>query len=216
MARFDKIKSRASIKSSLTCFKAVDSTDVSDVVVINNNENEFIEKALSLKYKTIIFLTQNITYKRFKDDRIEIKFAYLAKNTSEINKARKNFDYVFAFAERQFFESKVDHIINAELSDKKDSFHYKNTSLNQVHAILCKQNNITITFNVGLLMSGIKKQQVVFGRMLQNALLVRKYKLKYSLFSFAESPEAMIDPILLRSLVPTLGLQIVKIKKQQI
>jgi len=174
-----------------------------DVVMPNNNEQEFIDTAIALGYGEIVFLTSNSKYIAPKSDNILVKTAYLLKDPSEINPARKCFDYVFAPAERKFFESDVDYIIDSELSDRKDSFHYRNTFLNQVHAKLAKENGISIVFSFrNLLYSTV----VIIGRMLQNAALVTKYRLQFCAFSMARKPCEMRSNTILAALLSVLGL----------
>jgi hypothetical protein len=159
-----------------------------DVVIPNNNEQDFISVALTLGYAEIVFLSTNMNYSRPKSDLIRIKTAYLLKDVSEISRAKRNFDYVFAVSERKFFESRIDFIIDSEFSDRKDSFHYRSTGLNQVHAELSKRNDIFIVFNFGSL---FLNSRTIFGRMLQNATLVKKYNLGYATFSLAKHPLLM-------------------------
>jgi hypothetical protein len=184
-----------------------------DVVVPNNNEKELIEMAIKSGFEELVLLSENINYQYdirkylVPEGKIIIKKGFLAKDISHISKARKRFDYIFANAERKFFEQKIDYIINSELSDRKDSFHYRNTSLNQVHAKLAKENNITIVFNLGLLLeSNMRNKQIFFGRMLQNARLVNKYKLKHAIFSLASKPSEMRGPVVMKAMENVLGL----------
>lgn len=156
-----------------------------DVVMPNKNEEDFIEMALSLGYDEIVFLTKDIKY-RYSSDKIKIKTAFLVSTTNQISVARKNFDYVFAEADRQFFESKVDYIINSALSDRKDSFHYKRTALNQVHAKLCREKGIGLVFSFSNLL--IRNRIQTIGRMFQNAMIAKKYKLHVLSFSLARDP----------------------------
>lgn len=174
-----------------------------DVVIPNKNEDEFIEMALSLGYKEIVFLSKDLKYK-YSSNRINVKKAYLASTTNQIGQAKKNFDYVFAPADRMFFESKVHYIINAELFDRKDSFHYRKTSLNQVHAKLARDNNIVIVYSFNNLLD--KNRIVTLGRMFQNAKLINKYKLKHESFSLATSPINMKSRTILDALKKVLGL----------
>jgi len=174
-----------------------------DVVIPNNNEQEFIDAAIALGYDTIVFLTVNSRYVAPKSDKIIIKKAYLLKDPSEINPARNTFDYVFAPATRKFFESEVDYIIDSELSDRKDSFHYRNTSLNHIHAKLAKDNSIVIVFSFRNLLSN---PLLILGRMMQNSRIVRKYKLSYQSFSMAKKPSEMRSRVILKALESVLGL----------
>jgi hypothetical protein len=98
--------------------------DKFDVVIPNKNEDEFIEQARALGYKSIVFLTTDMNYIKPTTSKFIIKTAYLVKDISEISRARKRFDYLFARAERKFFEMKVDYILNVESITRKDSFQY--------------------------------------------------------------------------------------------
>lgn len=157
--------------------------------------------ALSLGYDEIVFLSKNIKYTH-SSERIKVKTAFLASNTNQISIARKNFNYVFAEAERQFFESKVDYIINAELFDRKDSFHYKRTALNQVHAKLCREKDICVVFSFNNLLGRNRVQTI--GRMFQNAVIARKYKLNTISFSMAKDAMHMKSGNVLDALLKVL------------
>jgi RNase P/RNase MRP subunit p30 len=196
---------------------------VFDVVYANGAENEFIKKAALLGYTHIVLLTTNPNYVAPKSEKILIKKAYLLKEVSEIARLRNKFDYLFAPAERRFFEQRVDFIINAELSSLKDSFHYRSTSLNQVHAELARKNGITIVFGFNnLLMTRVYKLdnissntssnyknsiQSILGKMYQNAILVRKYRLKNASFSMASDPSMMRSKNILTSLISVLSIE---------
>lgn len=174
-----------------------------DVVMPDGNEEEFIDMAVYLGYKEVVFLSRNIKYK-YSSDRMKVKTAFLVSTTNHISVARKNFDYVFAPAERQFFESKIDYFINAEIFDRKDSFHYKRTALNQVHAKLCREKDSCIVFSFSTLLEENKIQTL--GRMFQNAVIVRKYKLNADAFSLARNPIDMKSRTTLDALLRVLGI----------
>jgi len=174
-----------------------------DMVIPNNNEEEFIERAIALGYTEIIFLSMNINYAKPVTEIINIKTAYLLKDVSEITPARKRFDYVCAKPERKYFESKVDFILDSELSDRKDNFHYKSTGLNQVHAGLIKENDIRLVISFNNLFLDVCN---VLGKLFQNAILIKKYKLNHSTFSVATRPELMRSRCILTALETVLGL----------
>lgn len=174
-----------------------------DVVIPNNNEEEFIERALALRYTELVFLSMNINYVKPSSENIIIKTAYLLRDVSEISQARKRFDYVCAKSERKYFESKIDFILDAELSDRKDSFHYKSTGLNQVHAGLARENEIKIILSFSNLFLDTCN---VLGKLFQNAVLIKKYKLKFFTLSMATRPELMRSRTILDALESVLGL----------
>jgi RNase P/RNase MRP subunit p30 len=159
-----------------------------DVVMPEGNEEQFIATARSLGYRRIVFLTDDMDYKAPKNKDVDVKTAYLLRNISQLNLVRKRFDHIFADATRELFESKVDFIAGLEESDRKDSFHYRSTSLNQVHALLARKNGIILAFNFSTILDD---PFIMLGRMMQNASLVRKYKLQHSIFSFAKRPSEM-------------------------
>ena len=173
---------------------------MSDAVFPDRNEEEFIDMALKLGYDEIIFISGNPSY-TYESGRIRIKKAFFA---GKQDKKPKSFDYLFAPAERKFFESTPDFIINAELSDRKDSVHYRRSALNQVHAKLCRENDIALVFSFGNLLAG--KRAITLGRMMQNAMLARKYKLKTAAFSLARDPWQMRSRTVLDALMKVLGL----------
>jgi hypothetical protein len=178
-----------------------------DVVIANNNEKEFIDTAIALGYDEILFLTKDINYKKIEDSRIKIRTGYLLHDPSEINRARKYFDYLFAAAQRKFFECKADYILDSENSERKDSFHYRNTSLNQVHAKLAKENGLSIVFGFSALLNSMRRErQMILGRMYQNAQISRKYKLNNSFFSMSKSPIEMRSKTLLSAFSDVLRL----------
>ena len=177
-----------------------------DVVIPNNNENALIDRAVLLGHKELIFLTSDFNYVKKsldfkKDSRIKISLGILITNPNNLNKV-KGFDYTFAFAERKFFECKVDFIIDAEYSDRKDSFHYKSTSLNQVHAELSKNHNHTIIFSFNNLINNPS----VFGKMYQNAELCKKYSINTRVFSMSQSPDLIRSRTILDALETVLKL----------
>jgi hypothetical protein len=181
----------------------VDVTQNFDVVIPNDNEEEFIERALALGCKEIVFLSMNINYIRPSSNLISVKTAYLLKDISEISQARKKFDYIFAKSERKYFESKVDFILDAELSDRKDTFHYRATGLNQVHAGLARENKIKIILSFSNLFLDTCN---VMGKLFQNAVLIKKYKLNYLTLSIATRPELMRSRAILSALESVLGM----------
>jgi len=177
-----------------------------DVVMPDGNEQEFIDVALSVGYDELVFLVDNPKYVfPLKNCGIKIRTAYMLGSTNDLSKARQGFDLIFAVANREYFECKVDYIINSELSDRKDSFHYKSTTLNQVHAKLAKENKISVVFSFNLLLDE-KLRRLTLGRMLQNAVLVKKYKLQHSTFSMARRPEEMRSREVRTALEKVLGL----------
>jgi len=183
-----------------------------DVVLPNGNESELIQMAIRIGFTDIIFLTtrSDYVYKSI-HSRIRVHTAYLIKNMDEISRMRKRFDYIFARAERQFFESDVDFVVGLEAPTGNDSFHYRNTAFNQVHARLCKEHNIKIALDIGMLKNvSFVETLCAFGRMMQDATLIKKQRLSSSCYSFATKPYEMMPPESLIGVAAVLGLKTFK------
>ena len=179
-----------------------------DIVYANGNEKEFIDMAECLGFSKIVLLTSDINY-RFvvSNPKVLVQTAFLLKDQSQIVRARKNFDFIVATSERKFFEQKVDFIIDLEFSDRRDSFHYRNTSLNQVHAKLARDNGISLVFDFGTLLHYENSlRQMYLGRMLQNSMIARKYSINSFVFSLARSPLEMRSCDVLNALSEVLSL----------
>ncbi len=180
-----------------------------DVLIPKNNEKELIEEAIRLKYKEIVMLTDKKEYKL--DDSVKttvtkskiiIKTAFFLRNPAEFSRVRNKFDYIFAYPERKFFEMNIDYVFNLEMLPEKDSFHFRRTPLNQVTAKLCSEHSIKIAFEYSLV-----ENKVALGRMMQNSVLIRKYKLDFDVFSFASSVNEMHSKNKMKSLLNVLGMK---------
>ncbi len=81
---------------------------------------------------------------------------------------------------------KVDILLSPELNDKKDSFHYRKSGLNQVLCKLAKKNDIAIGFDFSLLLRTEERAKIL-GRMFFNYKLCKKYKVKMIFSNFSKS-----------------------------
>lgn len=164
------------------------------IVKPKNNEEELILMAENLGFKEILLLYEKeaAKYQNKSKSSIKIITGFLIKNVSEINKATKNNDLIFAPAQRSFFENKkIKYLINAEAMQEKDSVHQRRAGLDDVMCKLAKQNHQVVVFNTKY---NIYCRQEVLGRMMQNARLCRKYKLKTLVATFASTPLEMRAP----------------------
>ncbi len=113
--------------------------------------------------------------------------------SKNINKLQKSDQLVCAESEdsRMLVESKrVDIIVNAELYEQKDSLHQRRAGINEVICKLAKKNCVAIGFNFSLLLHTEGKQRArLLGRMQQNAMLARKYKVPVVISCFASKIE---------------------------
>ena len=103
--------------------------------------------------------------------------------------------------------SRVDIVFNVETLFSRDALHSKNSGLNQVILCHAAQNNVAIGFNFSLLLRASDAQRpLLLGRMIQNVLLCRKYKVRMVLSSLAQEPYAMRDAKDLLAFARVLGM----------
>ncbi|MBU1198453.1 MAG: hypothetical protein KKF46_08090 [Nanoarchaeota archaeon] len=165
-----------------------------DIVIPKNNEQEILDMAIQLGFKELIFLYTDLNKKPLvlKSDKIKLYTAGLAMQTKDVDKAGKNYDFVFGPAQRAFFENKkIKYLVNAETDEKKDFLYQKRAGLDDVMCRLAKEKNQIIVFNMQI----IAEKPLVLARMVQNAKLCRKYKVDFLAASFATSPLEMRSPI---------------------
>ncbi len=167
-----------------------------DVVLPKNNEEEFVVMSQKLGIK-LLFL-----YPEEKKNSCLLTHNVLLRSSVPTFYAGEDI--------RKALESPGIHVVyNSECSPKKDSLHYRNSGLNQVLCAIAKKKNKIIAFNIGSLLNSSKQEQaVLFGRMQQNIMLCKKYKVIISLTSFAESPYHLIAPSEMESVGVLLGLQV--------
>lgn len=77
---------------------------------------------------------------------------------------------------------KVKILVNPHMNQMRDSLHFRSSGLNQVLCILCNKNNVAVGFSL----NGLDDQKLL-GRVKQNIMLCRKYKVKMKFFTFAEN-----------------------------
>lgn len=102
----------------------------------------------------------------------------------------------------------IDLIYDLETSPRQDFLHHRNSGLNQVLCRLLQQKKIAyaIAFST-LLRATSPKRYILLGRIMQNILLCRKYKVPMVLASFAQTPFELRSAGELQSLGISLGMQ---------
>lgn len=182
-----------------------------DVVIPNNDEQDFVDMALKLGYDSLCFLYSVDKIKKFQCDKIKIFTGVLADSRT-IEKCRKLADFVFFKAEGDYrlviekFRPSV--VFDLELVDLKANLHYRVSGLNHVLANIASEKNVIVAFNFGNVLStqGWQRSEVI-SRMLQNILLCQKYKAKMLIASFAKFPWQMSSPHDLQSFFRVLGMK---------
>ncbi|MBI2508058.1 hypothetical protein HYV89_03840 [Candidatus Woesearchaeota archaeon] len=129
--------------------------------------------------------------KRFGFEKIYFVDLIEAKDANELKrKTSKNDGLVAVRANkpllRGIFESKkVDIVVGLECIEDKDDLHYRKSGLDQVLCSLADKHRISIGFSFDELLNAKDKGKMI-GRMMQNAVLCKKYKVNVVVASFSK------------------------------
>mgnify|MGYP001431659095 CR=1 FL=1 len=195
-----------------------------DIVIPNNNEEEFITIAEKLGYKELMFiysfdndinLKDNISKKKEiegKNKKIKIHYGILAdlKNIQKINnklKNKKEFVVIKSSnANREVIEKpKANLVFALEEYGWKDYMHQRASGLNQILCRLANKNKVIIGFSLNTLFNS-NHSNLILGRITQNIKLCRKFKVKTMIGSFTSNPYQMRSPHDIISLFTLLGM----------
>jgi RNase P/RNase MRP subunit p30 len=195
-----------------------------DIVIPNNNEEEFITIAEKLGIKELMFLYPYENYIKLKDNinkkkeiegknkKIKIHYGILAdlKNIQKINnKLKDKKDFVVmkcSNANREVIEKpKANLVFALEEYGWKDYMHQRASGLNQILCRLANKNKVAIGYSISSLLDS-KDKSVILGRIIQNIMLCRKFKVKTVIASFTSNPYQMRSPHDLISLFTMLGM----------
>lgn len=177
-----------------------------EIVLPENNEEDFLSMAERLGHKQVTFVYPLMHYteksKKAYPGKIAIQYGIIAK-PDEVLKAKSMC--------RRVIVANSDHnrlvieklrptlIYNLEISPKKDSMHQRNSGLNHILCAFASQHHVAIGFNYSLLQQK-ERRSVILGRMMQNMMLCRKYKLSVMFASFSADPWKMRAPTDVESL----------------
>ena len=175
---------------------------LTDICIPNGNEEEFIEIALKLGTKSLLFLYEPKKardIKKIDNKGIKIYTANLIlKNT---NKQGIN----FSKANLHTIENKyISHLYDFESLEEKDNHHYRRSGVNQAIAKKIKEQNKTMIISVEQIITN-KEPHKIIGRVQQNLELAKKYKLQIAIASMAQKPENMRPEKEMQALIKTLG-----------
>ncbi len=160
-----------------------------------NGFNELIvlglkkEEAKNLNPEPEAVLKKTEKHQKKKKNSIKIISALFVeqKDFSRIPKLEKEYEIIMARGSRQAFESKQVKLIVPDTDYPKDHTHYRNSGIDQILAKIAKQKNKTIIFDFSELLNSSKKQ-LVLGRWMQNARILKKYKVCFEICSLASQP----------------------------
>jgi len=83
---------------------------------------------------------------------------------------------------RALSDKNIDMVVSIEKNCGKDFMKFRNSGLNQVLCKLAKKNKIVIGFNFDDLLEA-KNRADILGKMIQNIMLCRKYKVEMYVYS---------------------------------
>ena len=176
-----------------------------DIVLPKNNEKEFIEVAEKLGYAELCFLypieefsltskQTSLQPKQTFETKLKISYGIFC-SSSQIQKAKQLAKFVVVKADenqRRIIESSPSMITDLEYISVRDSFHYRNSGLNQVLCGLAAKNNVSIGFNFNSVLNAQQSDRnLILGRMKQNIKFCQKYKVRMVMTSFARTPYEM-------------------------
>jgi hypothetical protein len=101
----------------------------------------------------------------------------------------------------------ADVLFSAESTQPRDYIHQRGSGLNQVLCALARKNKVAIGFSFSDILAarGSQRAQLI-GRMMQNIMLCRKYKVRMLIGSFAKDPWKMRSPHDLQSFFAVIGM----------
>jgi len=163
-----------------------------DVCIPKDNELEFIQIAQRLGTKGLLFLYCD---EKLEKEQIQ-KVSSLQKDTKVklytgllILKNTNKPGITFAKAEQQNIENRnLKFMFDFEEQEEKDSFHYRRSGANQVLCNIMKDKNKVFVLDMEKIITSKQKEKLL-GRMQQNLMLIKKYKLDSIICSFSTKPE---------------------------
>ena len=179
-----------------------------DIVIPKNNEEELLAIAKKLGYSGLLFIYDKTKKSNLKN----CKTGLICKNSHEINKNKGKIDFILANNEIGYNDKRVDFVFDLEKNSKKDYIHHRGSGMNHVTAKQLAQNKTSLAFDFNSVLKSKQKDKII-GKMMQNVMLCRKYKVKTIIASFATSPYEMRAAKDLISFGITLGMNPGEAKK---
>jgi RNase P/RNase MRP subunit p30 len=187
-----------------------------DVVFPEDNEDAFVDRARLLGISELCFVyPQDVDLVRVKKKLQDIPFPCRIGLLvdGELQRKKKTDAEVLLFYSsekkhlRHVIEKQKAHVVFAiEDNGTKEYTHMRNAGMNQVLAKLLKQKNVAWGISFSSLLNALRQHRVrLFGRIMQNMRLQRKYGFPIMCASFAKTPEEMRATKDLLSLLVTLG-----------
>jgi hypothetical protein len=184
-----------------------------DIVFPHNNEEEFyaMAQALGVKELVCVYASKEAAARAPQPPSgLKVKHAFLAE-PRKARDLRKQGLMVFVRCSDQdravLEQGAADVLFGTESSQPKDYIHQRGSGFNQVFAGLARKNNVAIGFSLSEILSATGSVRARFmGRMMQNIVVCRKYRVKMVAGSFASDPWKMRSPHDLQSFFVELGM----------
>jgi len=173
-----------------------------DIVIPDNNEEEFIAIARKLGYKTLCFLYNYDNYQSKKKNFADILGIKIVKGVLADGKNLKKIknkieeDTVFVAAkssdkDREIMEGSLANLIfSFEENQRRDFIHQRASGLNHILCSLARKNNIAIGFSFASILNARDRHEIL-GRITQNLRMCKRFKVKTIMASFAKNPYEM-------------------------
>ncbi len=103
----------------------------------------------------------------------------------------------------------VDILLDPHQGMRRDKLQQRDSGLNEVLCKLAKENDIAIGFSLHLILN-TKKREELFGRIMQNIELCKKYKVKMVIGTFAKDKSEFRNEKDIEALFKVLGMNIIE------
>lgn len=172
-----------------------------DIVIPDNNEEEFIAIARKLGYKTLCFLYNYDNYckkKNFTDIMYIKTIKGIISDSKKLkkikNKMEERTDFLAVKSsdnDKEIMEGSLANLIfSFEENQRRDFIHQRASGLNHILCSLARKNDITIGFSFTSILNS-KNRHEVLGRIIQNLRMCKRFKAKTIIASFARNPYEM-------------------------
>ena len=171
-----------------------------DIVIPNNNEEEFIAIARKLGYKTLCFLYDYYDYQSKKNNFTDIPGIKIVNgilaDSKKLKKIKNKIEGVFVAAkssdkDMEIMEGSLANLIfSFEENQRRDFIHQRASGLNHILCSLARKNNIAVGFSFTSILNA-KSRHEILGRIMQNLRMCKQFKVKAIIASFAKDPYEM-------------------------
>ena len=186
---------------------------------LGKKTKSIVKKAKEFGFDRIFFVKEVLTLadvkkqERINYDAILIKTSNVELLRRMIDKVANHFSFVLVLGTNDQINrialehKKVSALVSPECGREQDYIHYRNSGLNQVLCKIAKTNGKIIIINFrDVLFKKEQEKAVLLGRIAQNVVLCRKYKVKVRIGSFASKKEELRDVSSLRSFCIAIGM----------